>query len=98
MLLIILIGFASIRNNPLVRLEALLGLSPSPIERFFGVKSLFSGMTEGIHQFVHLNIVSSIKANIFAPLFIIIIVYSILSWNIPKMDTRKKEYFFLQFL
>ena len=94
-----LIGFAFIENNPLVRLEAILGLSPSPIERFFKVKSLFSGMTEGVHQFVRLNIEASAKSNIFAPIVIPLLVFGISTWNIPKVDTKKKEYiFFLIFI
>ena len=89
-----LVGFVSIENNPVVKLEAMLGLSPSPIERLFGIKSLFSGMTEGVHQFVRLNIKSSIRANVFAPFVTLIAIYSVLAWNTPKINTRKKEYIF----
>ena len=49
-LFFLLLLFFSLENNPLVRLEAIIGLSPSPIEKIFGVKSFFSGMTEGVHQ------------------------------------------------
>jgi len=93
-LIIAIAGFTSIDNNPLVKLEAELGLSPSPIERILGVKSLFSGMTEGVYQFIHMNIKASIQANIFAPLVIPLVFYGILTWNIPKVDTKKKEYAF----
>jgi hypothetical protein len=93
-LIVAIAGFASIDNNPLVKLEAELGLSPSPIERIFSVKSLFSGMTEGVFQFIHMNIGASIQANIFAPLVIPLVSYSILAWRIPKVDTKKKEYVF----
>lgn len=93
-LIVAVAGFASIDNNPLVKLEAELGLSPSPIEKIFGVKSLFSGMTEGVFQFIHMNIEGSIQANIFAPLVIPFVTYGILAWKIPKVDTRKKEYAF----
>jgi uncharacterized Tic20 family protein len=89
-----LIGFAFIDHNPFVRLEAVLGLSPSPIERLFGVKSLFSGMTEGVHQFVRFNLCASIKANIFSPAIIPMIIFFIFQWDTPKVDTRKKEYIF----
>jgi hypothetical protein len=92
--IIAIVGFASIKNNPVVRLEAILGLSPPPIERFFGVKSLFSGMTEGVHQFVRMNIEFSVKANVFAPLAIPIAIYSILTWTFPKVDSKQKEYVF----
>ena len=94
LLLVVITMFAAIDNNPLVRLEAQLGLSPSPIERIFGVKSLFSGMTEGLFQFVNMNMGSSIQANIFAPLVIPLVAYSILTWKFPKVDTRKKEHIF----
>ena len=92
--IIILAVFAAIDNNPVVKLEAVLGLSPSPIERLFGVKSLFSGMTEGVHQFVRMDFESSIKANIFSPLVIPLISYAILAWRFPKLKTRGQEYMF----
>ena len=94
LLVIVITIFTAIDNNLLVKLEAQLGLSPSPIERIFGVKSLFSGMTEGLFQFVNMNIESSIQANIFAPLVIPLVAYSILTWRFPKVDTRKKEHIF----
>ncbi len=93
-LIIAIVGFASIDNNPLVKFEAELGLSPSPIEKIFGVKSFFSGMTEGVFQFIHMNIEASIQANIFAPLVVPFVFYSILTWSFPKIDTKKKEYAF----
>lgn len=93
-LIIIVAVFAAIDNNPVVKLEAVLGLSPSPIERLFGVKSLFSGMTEGVHQFVRMDFESSIKANIFSPLVIPLISYVILAWRFPKLKTRRQEYMF----
>lgn len=99
LIIILLACFALIENNPVVRLEAVLGLSPSPIERFFGTKSLFSGMTEGVHQFVRLNIMTSVEANIFSPLVIPALVFFISTWRVPKIDTKKKEQvFFLVFI
>ncbi|KAF3984374.1 MAG: DUF2752 domain-containing protein [Methylococcales symbiont of Hymedesmia sp. n. MRB-2018] len=94
LLIFLLVAFALIENNPIVKLEAKLGLSPSLIERTIGVKSFFSGMTEGVHQFAHLNIQSSFKANVFAPFIIPLIIFYILTWNFPKIDSRKKEYVF----
>ena len=91
--------FAYIENNPFVRLEAKLGLSPSPLERYLGVKSLFSGMTEGVHQLFHLNIYESVQANIFSPLVVFVLIYFISTWKFPKLDTIRKEYaFFLSFI
>lgn len=99
LILFLLCGFAYIEHNPIVRLEAILGLSPSPIERFFKVKSLFSGMTEGVHQFAKLDIVASMEANVFAPLVIPLITYYCLLWKIPKIDTKQKEnIFFIGFI
>ena len=83
--------FAHIDNNPIVRLEAWLGLSPSPIERLFGVKSLFSGMTEGVNQFAKLNLAASFNANPFAPLVLPFVAFCCLSWWFPVIDSRKKE-------
>jgi hypothetical protein len=94
LLILMLAGFASMENNPVVKLEAMLGLSPSPIERLFGIKSLFSGMTEGVHQFVRMNLKLSIMSNLFAPFVMPIAIYCVLTWKIPKIDTRKKEYIF----
>jgi len=92
-------SFAFIDHNPMIRFEAIIGLSPSPVERFFGFKSLFSGMTEGVHQFVRLNFIDSLKANVFAPLVIPIIAYFTLTWTFPKIDTKTKEIiFFLSFV
>lgn len=99
MLLALLCIFLTLENNPLVRLEAIIGLSPSPIERFFGIKSLFSGMTESINQVANLNLRQSIEANIFGLPFLIISVFFITTWKFPKLDTRVKEaMFFLLFL
>lgn len=98
-LIVFIAVFASLENNPVVKMEALLGLSPSPIERIFGIKSLFSGMTEGIFQFIRLNFEASMKANAFSPLVIPLVGFSILTWRFPKIDTRKKEYvFFVAFI
>lgn len=92
-------AFAYIENNPIVRLEAVLGLSPAPLERFFGIKSLFSGMTESVHQFVRLNFVSSFRSNPFGPLVIPVFVVCCLFWWVPTLDTKKKEIiFFLLFI
>lgn len=94
LLILALIGFASIEKNPIVKFEAKFGFSPSPIERIFGIKSLFSGMTEGVHQFVRMNIIASLEANVFAPFVIPLALYYCLTWNIPKIDNKKKEVIF----
>jgi len=87
----IIVFFVNMENNPLVKLEAKLGLSPSPIERIFGIKSFFSGMTEGVHQIANLNFYNAIQANIFSPIIVLLFIYFWITWDIPKIDTRKKE-------
>jgi len=74
LLLLFIVGLASIDKNPIIRLEAVIGLSPSPIERIFGLKSLFSGMSEGLYQLVNLNFSHAIKANILTPIVAFLLV------------------------
>ncbi len=84
-------AFAALENNPIVSLQATLGLSPAPLERFFGIKSLFSGMTEGVHRVVRLDLRGSFDANLFAPLMLLLIFAVILAWRVPRIDSRRKE-------
>ena len=90
----LLLLFISIENNPLVRLEAIIGLSPSPIEKIFGVKSLLSGMTEGVHQMTFLNVQDALNANIFSPIVIPLLLLLFIRGKIPKIKTRKHELVF----
>ena len=94
LLFFLLLLFFSLENNPLVRLEALIGLSPSPIEKIFGVKSLFSGMTEGVNQMAMFNIENALKANIFSPLVIPLLLLLFLRGKAPKIKTKKHELIF----
>ena len=95
----LLIGFIALTNNPLVVLQARLGLSPAPLERYLGVKNIFSGMTEGVHQFVHFNFSLAVEANIFSPIVVLFGMASILTWRFPKIDTKVKEaWFFVSFI
>jgi hypothetical protein len=75
--------------NPLVRLEAVLGLSPAPLERYLGVKNVFSGMTEGMHQLVHGDLAKALQANILTPL----IACAFLTWAATgwRITTRRHE-------
>lgn len=91
LLLLFIVGFASIDKNPIIRLESIIGLSPSPIERMFGVKSLFSGMSEGVFQLLNFNLIAAINANILSPFVFFLFGYIVLTWNFPKVDTQKKE-------
>jgi hypothetical protein len=91
----VLLGwFASIENNPLIRMEAQVGLSPAPLERFLGIKNFFSGMTEGAHRLAKFDFIGSLEANIFTPFFLGAIVIAILTWRVPKIDSRAKELVF----
>ena len=94
LLFLLLLLFISIENNPLVRLEAIIGLSPSPIEKIFGVKSLLSGMTEGVHQMAFLNVQDALNANIFSPLVMPLLLLLFIRGKIPKIKTRKHELVF----
>ncbi len=63
------------------------------------MKSLFSGMTEGVHQFTRMDFQRSIRANVFSPLVLPAFAYCLLRWTAPKLDTRRKEMtFFLIFI
>lgn len=86
--------FAALEANPLVRLEAALGLSPAPLERVVGIKNLFSGMTEGMHRLALLDMEGSLAANIFSPAVAVLLIVSILSWRIPRVASREREFWF----
>ena len=86
--------FASIDNNPLVKFLAITGLSPSPLETILGIKSLFSGMTEGLYQILHLNFNQAMKANIFSPIIIPFLLYFVIKSEVPKMNNRSTEALF----
>tara|TARA_X000000368_G_scaffold185979_1_gene146836 strand:+ start:46 stop:438 length:393 start_codon:yes stop_codon:yes gene_type:complete len=90
----IILLFASIDNNPLVKLQAILGLSPSPIEKLFEIKSLFSGMTEGVHQLLNFDISKAINANIFSPFVVPIMFFFTIRGKVPKIDSKAKELIF----
>ena len=97
--LLALVTFASLESNPLVRFEATVGLSHAPLERFLGIKNFFSGMTEGVHRLAVLDFKGSVAANVFAPGLSFFIVASILTWSVPRADSRRKEFaFFAVFL
>jgi len=98
LLVIIFILIVSLENNPLVQLEAILGLSPAPIERFFNIKSLFSGMTEAFHQLVKLEYKKAIDSNIISPLFVIFIIVFLINGRIPVLITKKREIAFFLFV
>lgn len=77
--------------NPLVQMQAELGLSPSPLERIFGIKSAFSGMTEGVFRLFKLDLIGSFKSNPFSPLIVILGVVFVISGQIPRFHDKKEE-------
>ena len=94
----ILIGvavFLSLERNPVVVIIAKLGLSPSPLERLFGVKGVFSGMTEGMFRLVHGNFLGALDANVFTPAFAVVFIVCVLTGYRPKIKNRKQELIFL---
>ena len=90
-LIALLAAFAGLDRNPVVRLEAMLGLSPSPLERLFGIRGLFSGMTEASHQLVQLDVGRALAANILVIPMLATITLCILLWSRPRLDTRGRE-------
>ena len=93
--LVVAIWFVSLDRNPVVVLIAKLGLSPSPPERLFGVKGMFSGMTEGMFRLVHGDIAGAIAANVLTPAFAAVIVICVVVGYRPQIKTRKQELVFL---
>ncbi len=89
--LLLLAGFAAWSRNPLVRLEALCGLSPSASEKILGLKGPFSGMTEGMHRLVLGDLRGAIASNVFTPVFGGLIAALVLSGRRPRVRSRADE-------
>ena len=87
---------ASLDRNPLVLLEAKLGLSPSPLERFFKIRGFFSGMTEAAHRLSRLDFVGAAQANLLVYPTIAAFALMILTWRAPKLRTRTQEFSFFE--
>ena len=90
-LLGILIAFAGLSHNPIVRLEAVLGLSPSPLEQLFGIRGFFSGMTEAAYRLVRLEPLAAARANILVFPFLAAVAIALLLWRRPRLQTREQE-------
>ena len=88
-------GIAALDRNPLVVLEARLGLSPSPLERLFGIRGFFSGMTEAAHRLTHVDFVGAAQANVLVYPTLAAFAVTLLSWRAPKLRTRRQEVGFL---
>ena len=88
---ILLVAFFSLEPNPLVRLEALLGLSPAPLEKHLGIRSLFSGMTEGVVRTLHGDLREAIRANVFSPLVVPLLMFFLWIGKVPALASRRSE-------
>jgi hypothetical protein len=90
---------ASIPHNPAVRLEALVGLSPSPLEKLLHVKGPFSGMTEGMHQLARGRLTAAVEANVLTPFVAVGFAVCVLLGVRPRITTRRQELaFFASFV
>jgi hypothetical protein len=82
---------ASIPYNPALRIEALVGLSPSPLEKLFHVKGPFSGMTEGMHQLARGRLRPALEANVLTPFVALGFTACVLLGIRPRITTRRQE-------
>jgi hypothetical protein len=76
-------------------LEARLGVSPSPLERLFGIRGFFSGMTEATHRLTRLDFVGTAQANVLVYPTLAAFAVMLLSWRAPKLNTSRQEIAFL---
>lgn len=91
LLLILLVGFFRLDDNPIVRLEAILYLSPAPFERATGLKTVFSGMTEASYLLVHGNWYAAFMVNPFILPFYVFVVFALVIWRFPVIKSSRGE-------
>jgi hypothetical protein len=75
----------------MVVLVAKMGLSPSPLERLFGVKGMFSGMTEGMFRLVHGDMAGAISANVLTPVVATVFAVCVVGGYRPQIKTKAQE-------
>ena len=87
-------------KNPIIELQRVLSLSPAPIERIFGIKSLFSGATTAFHYAVRGDIIYAFKFNIVYPFFFIISIKYLIKGELYNITNKKEEFnfFFIIFI
>lgn len=88
-----LVAAASCERNPLVRMEALVGLSPAPLERFTGIRTVFSGMTAAAYDMTRLDFLAAVRSNVLSPVIAVICVVCIVSWKFPKATPEREPLF-----
>ncbi len=86
--------FISLDRNPVVWLEARLGLSPCPLERYFHAKSAFSGMTEGLYQLARMDFGASLRSNCLSPLALLGCLALVVTGHRPRICSRHQELLF----
>lgn len=86
--------FSALPRNPIILLEARLGLSPAPWERFTGMKTVFSGMSEAFHRIGAGDLAGAFRANFLALPFALSLVMAILFWHWPRLTQRRHEFYF----
>ena len=94
MILLAAVCFCALSRNPLVHLEAWLGLSPAPWERFTGMKTVFSGMSEAFYRVATGDFQGAFQANFLAPPFALALICATLLWRWPRVRTRGGEFIF----
>ena len=83
--------FCTLARNPIIYLEARIGLSPAPWERFTGLKTLFSGMSEAFYRLANGDVLGAFDANILAPPFALALTIATLMWRWPRLTDRRDE-------
>ena len=86
--------FCALPHNPIIAFEAKLGLSPAPWERFTGVRTLFSGMSEAFHRLATGDVMGAFSENFLAPPFALSVVVAVLLWRWPTLTRRRDELLF----
>ena len=86
--------FCALPLNPIIWFEAKIGLSPAPWERFTGIKTVFSGMSEAFHRLATGDVLGAFRANFLAPPFALSIVIAVLLWRWPTLTRRRDELLF----
>lgn len=81
-------------QNPLIRIEAMLGLSPCAFEKLLGIKCAFCGMTKALELLVGGEFVAAMEANFLTPIFLGVVVYVCLTWRIPQVKYMWHELLF----
>ena len=78
----------------MIHLESWLGLSPAPWERFTGFRTMFSGMSEAFFRLARGDFYGAFASNFLAPPLALVLIVSTLTWQWPRITSRRGELFF----